>query len=148
MLCAFWAGCSSPANGPDLDLSIIKVESFSIEPRGRTVFDRFVFVSEGLGYSLAKADGTVIADSIPYRKTFGGRMGRIEIHLIADRFLAYPVTVDDTPIVGSDWYDMLAVVRVYDLKFDAVIYESCRFQYNHDIPLSYDVFDVLRSAEE
>ena len=92
------------------------------------------------GYLLqVKSSGKTICQDVYYIKTFGGAMGVIRVHLIRDRFVAYPETVKDSDIKNTTFYDMMAVTHVYDLELKKHVHTSPPYRYNHDIhPLKYD----------
>jgi hypothetical protein len=95
------------------------------------------------GYSLTwNADGKKVCSDVHYIKTMGGLTPVVKIHLINNRLLLYPESIakSDVGVI-----DMLAVTRVYDTKAQKVIHSTAPYRYNHDVPLKYDINEVLRA---
>lgn len=99
------------------------------------VTPRFVYIEEPNGYALSYPSGEAIQEEVSYRKSLGGAGPVVELHLIDQRYLAYPETTKD-----SDPSEMMAVTHVFDLEHGFEVWTSDEYQYFQDIPVDYRGF--------
>ena len=121
--------------------TVVEIFSFPRSQAAKTA--RFAFDDERSGYTLRTAGGQVIHKNILYVKTFGGRPATPSVHLIDSRYVVYPETVADSDVPDTLFHDMMAVTHVYDLQRGKLIHTSEPYQYDHDVPLRYDVDEIL-----
>lgn len=102
------------------------------------------FEDKPTGYTLKQVDnGKIIGEDIHYRKTFGGRSPSPTIHVVNARYVIYPSTVPVSRVANTPFHDMMAITHVFDMKRGKLLHSSKPYQYDHDIPLRYDVEAVL-----
>jgi len=101
------------------------------------------------GYTLIdNATGRTIRRNIHYQKTFGGAFPSVKVQVINSRFILFPETLRGSDVPGEFFCDMKAVTRVYDLKRGRMLPSGASYQYNHDVPLKYDVDRLLWQTRE
>lgn len=102
------------------------------------------FEDKRTGFTIKRnQDGSAVCEDILYVKTFGGRPPSPTIHLINSRYVIYPATVPDSDIADTLFHDMMAITHVFDMKRGKLIHSSKPYQYDHDVPLKYDLEEVL-----
>lgn len=106
----------------------------------------FVLSEDKSGYTLKTRSGDVIAKDVYYVKTFGGAFGAISVHVILDRFIVFPETVKDSKVPDTLFHEMHAITRVYDLENRKLLTSSEKYRYDHDVPLRYDLNEIMRVA--
>jgi len=99
------------------------------------VTSRFVYIEEPNGYALSYLSGEAIQEEVFYRKASGGAGPVVELHLINQRYLAYPETIK-----VSESSEMIAVTHVFDLEHGFVVWTSGEYQYFQNIPVDYRGF--------
>ncbi len=105
---------------------------------------QFILSEDKSGYDLTTRTGKVIAKDVFYMKTIGGAFGAISVHLVQDRFVVYPETVEGSEIPDTLFHERKAVTHVYDLKRGKILTSSEPYRYDHDVPLRYDAGEIWR----
>lgn len=101
------------------------------------------------GYTLIdNATGRNIRRNIYYQKTFGGAFPGVKVQVINSRFIVFPETIKGSEIPGELFCDMKAVTRIYDLKRRRMLPTGAPYQYNHNVPLKYDMDSLLWQTRE
>ena len=121
--------------------TVVEIFTFPRSKSAKTT--RFAFDDGRSGYTLRTAGGQVIHKNILYVKTFGGRPAAPSVHLIDSHYVVYPETVADSDIPDTLFHEMMAVTHVYDLQRGKLIHTSEPYQYDHDVPLRYDVDEIV-----
>jgi len=134
---------TKPSPEPEVIAPHRTVEAYRFEYFGGTptVQTRlFTYLKSKDGYSLMdNATRRTIKRTIPYQKTFGGDVPFVEIQLLNSRFILFPETLNDSEVQNTIFHDMHAVTHVYDLKRHRLLTSSPPYQYNHNVPLKYDL---------
>ena len=128
------------------------LESYFLEFWGEKTEERtrlFTFRREKDGYTLLNhATGRTIRRNIHYQKTFGGASPGVQVHVINSRFIVFPETIRGSEVPDELFCDMKAVTRIYDLKRRRMLPTGASYQYNHNVPLKYDVDLLLWQMKE
>jgi hypothetical protein len=109
----------------------------------------FTFRREKEGYTIIdNATGRTIRHNIYYQKTFGGAFPGVQVHVINSRFIVFPETIRGSEVPDELFCDMKAVTRIYDLKRRRMLPTGASYQYNHNVPLKYDVTLLLQQMKQ
>lgn len=103
----------------------------------------FTFSDKGNHYSIrSNTTGKIIVKDIYHVKTFGGVPPTINIDLINNRYIVLPRTIKNSNIPNTQFNEMKAITRIYDLKTGERIIESKPYKYDHNVPLRYDMEEL------
>lgn len=148
-------GCTTsttraPENGliaPDSTLESYYLQFWDEKTEEKTRL--FTFHRGRDGYTLIdNATGRIIRRNIYYQKTFGGAFPTVKVQIFNSRFIVFPETIRGSEVPGELFCDMKAVTRIYDLKRRRMLPTGTPHQYNHNVPLEYDMDRLLWQTRE
>jgi hypothetical protein len=132
---------------PDSTLQSYYLPFWDEKPEEKTRL--FTFRRGRDGYALIdNATGRTIRRNIYYQKTFGGAFPSVKVQVINSRFIVFPETIRGSEVPGKLFCDMKAVTRIYDLKRHRMLPTGASYQYNHNVPLKYDVNLLLQQMKQ
>ncbi len=132
---------------PDITLESYYLPFWDEKPEEKTRL--FTFRRGRDGYTLIdNATGRTIRRNIYYQKTFGGAFPTVKVQIFNSRFIVFPETIRGSDVPGELFCDMKAVTRIHDLKRRRMLPTGAPYQYNHNVPLKYDLDRLLRQTRE
>lgn len=145
-------GIHPPPPGGDVLAADITQESYYLPFWGEKAEEKtrlFTFRSGTDSYTLIdNGTGRTIRRNIYYQKTFGGAFPNVRIEVINSRFIVFPETIRGSEVPDELFCDMKAVTRIFDLKRHRLLPTAAAYQYNHNVPLKYDMDRLLRQIRE